>query len=189
MNSRFLKKHNLKAFGLVEVLIALVFVASSMIVALNTVSRALKISKDNEIKDKAMGVMLSGLEYGNAEKQLGLPIDDVANFIGTKCFKLNAANIDGKTGETLKSGSAVLDEEVCGNEIDTPPICPENYKINVPGMDICNQIIISSTNITGTGEMADKIRITSIVTYYIDGEIMTEKAHAFRDKKSITVTP
>ena len=179
-------RQNKKAFGLVEVLIALVFVASSMIVALNTVSKALKISKDNEIKDKATGVLLSGLEYGNADNKLNIPFDRETSS-DNECYKLNAANVDGNTGQSLKSASVLSHVTSSCEEIDS---CSESsfYKVNIPGMDICSQIIFTKTNLDGS-PMQDKIRVTSIIAYYLNGEILTEKLHSFRDIKTIPQTP
>ncbi|MBD3363093.1 hypothetical protein GF362_05215 [Candidatus Dojkabacteria bacterium] len=157
-----------KGFGLVEALIALLLVASTMILAIRTVSIGVRSTKDNEIRDTAAGVMLRALEYNQLDLPSTLVNADFSQQDQTYCYKLDDNN------------DLILVDSTCsGVDMNNPDIisdCLDNSSYlltNTPGVNICNQIIF--TNVTaganaGSDIMSDKIRITSIVVYYIQNE-------------------
>lgn len=172
-----------KAFGLIEVLIALIFVASTMILSIQIVAKGLKASKDNEIRDNATGIMLRALEYN----QIDLPdavrdADFSSGILGvSKCYKLDKVSPDSDE-VILKYIASPCDgtkEMVdCGGSYN-------NYRLdNTPGLDICNQVIFTNLKANAVEPTHiisdDKIRITSRVVYIIDGQEIIESVDTYR---------
>lgn len=172
-----------KGLGLVEVLISLVLISTSMILAIRTVSRGLKVAKDNEIRDTAAGVLLRALEFNQVE----IP----PNFIPStragykECYSLKNLNssqtiFDTIVEQTNANCSPVGNPEITSCDASSP------YLLNIDSAQICNQIIITNYPL-GSYELPavpfndNRIRITSVVVYTIEGEEIVETISTFRN--------
>jgi type II secretory pathway pseudopilin PulG len=173
-----------KAFGLVEALIALIIIAITMVSALETVSSALRQVKSNETEDKANQLMSGVLEYAYGYRNIDLPTEVNVNIFDNDpnqmvCYK-----------PTFDLASNKVNLSLVGNN---PTNCAlmnavdDNYLVDYSGNDsgevgeeIYHQIIFTNIPITGTGNLEDKIRITSIVLYSQEGNIVRQRVDAYR---------
>lgn len=178
-----------KGFGLVEALIALLIIAVTMVSALRTVSTALRQVKNNETEDKANQLMTSALEFAYGYRNIDLP-----KISGTQDFPLNDFNT--LTNQTLcfrptvdlqsKKVELTLvanNPTNCGlmNTANNDYLVTyTNNDSNEVSEEIFHQIIFSNIPITGTGNLDDKIRITSVVLYTQEGEIVRQIVDAYR---------
>lgn len=180
------KKYNKlkKAMGLVEVLIALVLIATTMIMAIRVVAKGLKTTKENEIKDRAAGIMLRAFEFN----QLEIPSDvfDPASLNTDPdhmtCFALDNVSPDDnffrlmrETNENCPAGANV--------EITTCDPDSDYLVRYIEGVNICNQIIFTNYPIsvyTGTPSLTDQYRITSVVVYELEEGFFQEKINTFK---------
>ncbi|MBP9758117.1 type II secretion system protein [Candidatus Dojkabacteria bacterium] len=184
------EKLNLKkGFGLVEALIALVIIAITMIAALRTVASSIRQVKNNEIEDKANELMSSTLEYAYGYRNIDLPIIDddpptefpLQAFITTPgqflCF---SSVLDLSTDQSrlvyVNNGETGC-EKIGGSNI--------NYQVTYENATeesevIYHQVIFSNTPVSESGQLVDKIRITSIVLYEYEGQILRQRLDAYR---------
>lgn len=181
MNYIFKNRKYNKAFGLVESLIALIFVASTMILAIKTVAKGLQVSKQNEIRDQATGIMLRGLEYN----QLDLPYQIVQTFIDNEplgpeqiCFVLDYSH-DHNPLYPVSVNCSPYKGTVMECENDS------QYKLNIDGVHVCNRLMFTNVAANQLDEsspvlMSDKIRINSTVAYYIEKELIVESVDTYR---------
>lgn len=174
-----------KAFGLVEVLIALLLVSSTLVLALTSVSKSLRIAKENEIRDSANAILLRGLEF----KSLDLPQGVVSDINRTKqyggvfarCYKLDSSLIDINKVELIEVAEKCSVDSVIGE-------CIEGYKLtNTQGVEICNQIVYSNADYGEDDSfqvvepLNNKIRITSTVIFYLDGNKVSESLVVYKN--------
>ncbi|MCA9386167.1 hypothetical protein KC717_05970 [Candidatus Dojkabacteria bacterium] len=179
------KKRLLKrGVGLIEVLIALVLISTSMILAIRTVSRGLKATKENEIRDRSVGVMLQALELNQIQLDAaGSPIDLVGLEDSTDSIQCYSSSSNGTTGGDFIS-SLVKQTCVVGNLELTSDSCDtgSNYYANLgEGLEICHQVILTTTQNDYISDLSpNNLRITSIVVYTIEGEKIRERIDTYR---------
>jgi hypothetical protein len=169
----------INAFGLIEVLIALLLVSSTLILAIRSVSQGLKISKENEIRDTAGSILIRSLEY----KNMRLP-EDVSSALEfgnhfAHCYKLDADSVDQTNVVLTKiNANCDIDSEIT-NCSDS-----DQYRLqNVEGLQLCNQIRFTNMEyINNVQQPLDRqLKITSTVVYYVDGEPEVESMSVYRN--------
>jgi type II secretory pathway pseudopilin PulG len=177
-------------FGLVEALIALVIIAMTMIAALRTVSSALRGVKNNETEDKANELMTSALEYAYGYRNIDLPkVSGGADFpIQSFIDNINQAECY-TTSYDLASNPPVSTLIHVANGIDNCKILQttdDRFDVTITGQEstevIYHQVIFTNVPVTGSGtdKLEDKFRITSIVLYEFEGQILRQRVDAYR---------
>lgn len=190
-----MKGHKLKkGFGLVEALIALVIIAVTMVSALETVSSALRQVKNNEIEDKANELMTSALEYAYGYRNIDLPIQSGTDTIQLSFTQAANNNVVDHVSycykptvdfTTNKVTLVKVSEGIAGCGIIASP--SSNYKVDYDSTiaieeseEIYHQIIFTNVPVSGSGELTDKIRVTSVVLYTQEGTIQRQRVDAYR---------
>ncbi len=173
---------NVKGYGLVEALIAMLIISTTMISAFSMIARSFITVKEDEVRDRASYVMLRALEFGNAYDQLALP-SEVNNELSSananpffKCYSFD--------GQLSPDDSNITDNLQYKGDNCTPiTSCDTSNPYYTPfeGMFICNQIIFTTQNLEGV-EMTDKIRITSIGAYVVGTKVETSRIDTFRNR-------
>jgi competence protein ComGC len=177
------KKKNNKAFGLVEALIAIIFVASTMILAVKVVAKGLQISKQNETRDQAAGIMLRALEYN----QLDLPSKVMSDLVSddpstpvSVCYKLDEDEAEGISLSEVAGTCSPYSDRM---EMDCEP--DSVYALSLDGVLVCNRVIFTNVPAGVTSDsldvtIPDKIRINSTVAYNLDGQTIVESVDTYR---------
>ena len=157
-----IKKLNIKAFGLLESIVAIGIFGVTIVVGLSLIVKSLAVIKDNQITDQASAFMYSSLEYVRS------PLLNPANLSPGSFYKVNRGTEGQIVGIT--EISSALEIEV-NNSCDS-----SDFFIDVDGPDsagiFCNQITVDYIN--SLDPNSDYI-IKSIGVYKIrDGYIRSE---------------
>lgn len=150
--------NKLKAFGLLEVLVALAVFGTTMIVALALTVRSLKIVKENEQADQAAAFMVSSLEYAKAP--IAVPSD---LSVGTYRIEL----VNEQISQLIRESSILEETTDCRTS-------PYVLDIDTEEADFifCNMIIVENINPL---DRNSNLLITSRIVYdYTDVSVMRE---------------
>lgn len=162
MKFRFNKK---KAFGLLEVLIAIAISAMVMVGAIAVSSKGIRTVKKNELEDLSNGILLQSLEI--ARSPVNFNLDSLVSGSNTTYFVLV---------KTAEGEVALQKKETGAGEIST---CDQGsqYKVDIidigedleyvdsdfaEAYTICNQIIVDEVSNDG---IRRKFQINSVVVY------------------------
>jgi len=159
-----IKKSNMKAFGLLESIIAIGVFGVTIVVGLSLIVKSLAIIKDNQVADQASAFVYSSLEYVRS------PIVDPATLTKGVYYKV----IVGSQGQVTG-----ISPSASATEIQADSSCSSSYEffIDIDGPDsngtFCNQITVDYVNPLDPAN-SDYI-IRSIGVYKIkDGYKLTE---------------
>lgn len=175
-------KKSAKAFGLVEVIVALAIISILSMGALNTASSALRLVRSYELRDTASGILLRSLEVASTPIDIKLREQVPAGTTGS--FQLNySTNIGDSFVEFERVGGGG------GQAIDQvpSPSCEAGnaYAIEIDtGYLICNEVIIRSLGVEDVSDVSNlkqyNFEITSIVVYEFNNEVYTDRLVNFR---------
>ena len=159
-----IKKSNMKAFGLLESIIAIGVFGVTIVVGLSLIVKSLAIIKDNQVADQASAFVYSSLEYVRS------PIVKPDTLTKGIFYKVNTGLQGQVTGITSTSSAS---------EIEANSSCSSSseFYIDIDGPDsngtFCNQITVDYVNPLDPAN-SDYI-IRSIGVYKIkDGYKLTE---------------
>jgi prepilin-type N-terminal cleavage/methylation domain-containing protein len=158
-----------KAFGLIEVLIAIAISGVIMLGSVIVSTNALRLVKQNELRDSASGVLLRSLELARS------PID----------FSLRGIQGQARTGyyslQINSDGKYQLTSSLIQDEISS---CDANSSYRVvqrnPDTLICNQVIVSNITPSADAAVFTNFEIKSIVVYSYLGQQYSDELISYR---------
>lgn len=184
-NSNNRKK--LKAFGLVEVLVAIAISGVLMMGAVNVAANSLRTVKENESKDAASGILLRSLEITRSPVSFNLNSKVIA--AGDNYFKL--ANFVDAT----RNGNTNGFDLIAINDTQKIADCTTESEYLVDtlgsGLQICNQIIVADRTPAGGGtSSADPViktfEVKSVVVYKYLNRVYIDELNSYRSELVVT---
>lgn len=188
----FLKEYQqarrLRSMGLVEVLIALILIATTMVMAIRVVANGLKVAKENDMADSAAGIMLRAIEINQFDLTDLVSTWDSSPPYGLfdggtfSCYTLPILDVE-DTLVDLLGGNKVTSGCMGFPEIDSCTQASPYLVSSYQGAPICHQIILTNYPIgsySGGSYNNNTIRITSIVVYVLDGKYEKQKIDTFQ---------
>jgi prepilin-type N-terminal cleavage/methylation domain-containing protein len=166
-------KKLLKAFGLVEVLIAIAVSGVVMVGAVQVSAKTLRQIKENELRDSANGVLLQSLEI--ARSPVEFRVLDLLGTANEKKFRLGT-----KAGS---SASLTLIETSYAGNMST---CSETAEIRVttadPNFVLCNLITIKDVTAASDKQLGLKrtFEVHSQITYMLSNKTFTDELYTYR---------
>ncbi len=159
-----------KAFGLVEVLVAMAISSILMIASVHVSLQSVKVVQKNELKDQSSDILISSLEISRS------PVDfDINSLLGNAqegYFKLER---DIQTNEI----NIVEANQTFQGELNS---CDESseYLVNLPdenALPMCNQVIIEEYSKEG---IRRTFKVKSIVVYEYLAEVFIDELISYR---------
>jgi prepilin-type N-terminal cleavage/methylation domain-containing protein len=160
-----------KAFGLVEVLIAIAISGVIMLAVVNVAARGLRLVRENEIRDTASAVMLRSLEI--ARSPVDFNFNEIVPETGRTSFTVN-----------YEEGAVTLSEESFGDPNGITD-CESGSRYQVDLADnllICNQVIISLSNSRQIDSTTRELtyQVESVVVYDFIGQDVQDSLISYR---------
>lgn len=162
-----------KAFGMVEILVAIAVFGTAIVSATAFTIKSLRIIKDNELRDQATAIMVRTLEYTKSDaittNEVGDPGSNTVRYFAVKGDPANPAD-----------GALKLEEQIPGSPLDSASCANSNsvYFVNVnatveANFLLCNQIIL-------TGTIGDNYEVSSRVVYKLGDKYETNELKGFK---------
>jgi prepilin-type N-terminal cleavage/methylation domain-containing protein len=166
-----------RAFGLIEVLVAMAISAMVLLGAIAVSAKSLQVVKQNELKDMSSGILLRSLEISRSPAEFNLSEKQ-----GSARQRYYTVSLDenGNYDLIVVAGLGIMDN------------CNENseFRVDLPDEDvlICNQVEVTDITKPADAKIFRNFEIRSIVIYKFLNDNLTDELISYRSEV-VPVTP
>lgn len=161
-----------KGIGLVEVLVVLALVATTMVAAAQLSVNALRSIKNNEVKDYATGLLVQALEVAKSPDDINIyTTSALASYNGTYSLERGPTG----TGYVL-SYSSPSTTQISSCASDSIYAIDISAQFNVPVPKVCLQVVITANQ----GLAGNYYQISATTIYTLEGETIRETVIGYR---------